>query len=237
MQKLLKYYKPYIPLLLLMLFFLIVQSLSDLFLPDLNADIINNGVLKSDIPYIWRTGLIMLVVTILLAISSITIGYLSARSSMAFGRDLRTALFDKVQSMSQGEMDNIGTPSLITRTTNDVQQVQQGSLMFFRMMISAPIMMVGGIIMAIRQDAPLSLSIVFILPIMLLLIFFLAKSALPLFKQVQTRTDRLNLVVREKLSGIRVIRAFVKTAYEEARFQSANADLTKISLSVHRLIA
>lgn len=237
MQKLLKYYKPYIPLLLLMLFFLIVQSLSDLFLPDLNADIINNGVLKSDIPYIWRTGLIMLVVTILLAISSITIGYLSARSSMAFGRDLRTALFDKVQSMSQGEMDNIGTPSLITRTTNDVQQVQQGSLMFFRMMISAPIMMVGGIIMAIRQDAPLSLSIVFILPVMLLLIFFLAKSALPLFKQVQTRTDRLNLVVREKLSGIRVIRAFVKTAYEEARFQSANADLTKISLSVHRLMA
>lgn len=237
MPKLLKYYKPYIPLLLLMFFFLVVQSLSDLFLPDLNADIINNGVMKSDIPYIWRTGLLMLIVTILLAISSITIGYLSARSAMAFGRDLRSALFDKVQSMSQGELDLIGAPSLITRTTNDVQQVQQGSLMFFRMMVSAPIMMVGGILMAIRQDAPLSLSIAFILPIMLLLIFFLAKSALPLFKEVQTRTDRLNLVMREKLSGIRVIRAFVKTAYEAARFSAANADLTQTSLRVHRMMA
>jgi len=237
MPKLLKYYKPYIPLLLLMFFFLVVQSLSDLFLPDLNADIINNGVMKSDIPYIWRTGLLMLIVTILLAISSITIGYLSARIAMAFGRDLRSALFDKVQSMSQGELDLIGAPSLITRTTNDVQQVQQGSLMFFRMMVSAPIMMVGGILMAIRQDAPLSLSIAFILPIMLLLIFFLAKSALPLFKEVQTRTDRLNLVMREKLSGIRVIRAFVKTAYEAARFSAANADLTQTSLRVHRMMA
>ncbi len=237
MRKLFVYYKPYIGLLLGLIVLLIARSLSELFLPSLNKDIINNGILTLDIGYIWRTGGVMLAITLLLGAVSILVNYLSARISMAFGRDLRKAIFSKVESFAVGELEQIGTPSLITRTTNDVQQIQQAGLMFMRLMISAPLMAVGGVILAIQQDAPLSLALVVIIPMILILLAVLMKKAFPLFKQMQKKTDQLNLVLREKLSGIRVIRAFVKTAYEEARFEAANMDLTKTSLTVNRMMA
>ena len=236
MRRFLRYFKPYIGVYFVLMFLLVVRALSELFLPSLNKDIINNGILPLDIDYIWRTGGIMLAVTLLLGIVSIIINYISARISMSFGRDLRQAIFSKVESFSMSELEQIGIPSLITRTTNDVQQIQQTGFMFLRIMVSAPIMAVGGVILAIQQDAPLSLALIFIIPLIVGIIIFLMKKGFPLFKQVQKKTDRLNLVLREKLSGVRVIRAFVKNAYEEARFEAANLDLTRTSLSVHRMM-
>jgi len=237
MKNLLKYFRPYIGLLLVLLLLLVIQSITDLYLPELNADIINEGIVKMDTDFIWRTGGIMLGITLLLGFANIAVGFISARASMAFGKDLRDALFSKVETFSLQELNQFGTPSLITRTNNDVQQVAQATLMFFRMMVAAPIMCVGGIIMAVRQDAELSLLMVVIVPVILLVLFVLMRMALPLFKTLQKKTDRLNLVGREKLSGIRVIRAFRKAKYEEGRFEEANQDLTNTSLRVHRMMA
>lgn len=237
MKHLLKYYKPYIVLLIALLLLLTIQSITDLYLPELNADIINEGIIKQDTDYIWRTGGVMLIITLLVALANVAVSFVSGRAAMAFGRDLRAALFQKIETFSLSELDQFGTPSLITRTNNDVQQVAQASLMFFRMMVAAPIMCVGGIIMAIRQDAQLSLLMLVIVPVILLVLFVLMRKALPLFKILQKKTDRLNLVAREKLSGIRVIRAFRKTEFEENRFEEANQDLTMTSLRVHRMMA
>ncbi|MBN1892747.1 MAG: ABC transporter ATP-binding protein [Clostridiales bacterium] len=237
MRKLMVYFKPYIGIYLALMLLLILRALAELFLPSLNKDIINSGIMLRDIGYIWRVGAIMLAVTLLLGLVSIMINYIAARISMSFGRDLRKEIFSKVESFSMHELNKIGTPSLITRTTNDVQQIQQAGFMFMRIIVSAPIMAVGGIVLAIRQDAPLSVALIVIVPFILILLAVLMKKAFPLFKRVQKKTDRLNLVMREKLSGVRVIRAFVKTSYEEARFEIANMDLTKTSLTVHRMMA
>lgn len=237
MTKLLKYFKPYIGLLAAMLVLLILQCLSDLYLPNLNADIINFGVIKGDTDYIWRTGGYMLLITFLLIFANVASSFVSARASMAFGKDLRNALFSKVETFSLSEVDKFGAPSLITRTNNDVQQVQQASLMFMRMMVSAPIMCIGGVIMAVRQDAPLSLLIAVIVPVIILILAAVMYKALPLFKIMQKKTDRLNLVAREKLSGVRVIRAFLKADFEEERFDKANADMTDTALKVQRMMA
>ena len=237
MTKLLKYFKPYIGLLSAMLVLLILQCLSDLYLPNLNADIINFGVIKGDTDYIWRTGGYMLLITFLLIFTNVASSYVSARASMAFGRDIRNALFSKVETFSLSEVDKFGAPSLITRTNNDVQQVSQASLMFLRMMVSAPIMCIGGVIMAVRQDAPLSLLIAVIVPIIILILAAVMYKALPLFKIMQKKTDRLNLVAREKLSGVRVIRAFLKADFEEERFDKANVDMTETALKVQHMMA
>ena len=237
MTKLLKYFKPYMGLLAAMLVLLILQCLSDLYLPNLNADIINFGVIKGDTGYIWRTGGYMLLITFLLIFTNVASSYVSARASMAFGKDVRNALFSKVETFSLSEVDKFGAPSLITRTNNDVQQVQQASLMFMRMMVSAPIMCVGGVIMAVRQDAPLSLLIAVIVPVIILILAVVMYKALPLFKIMQKKTDRLNLVAREKLSGVRVIRAFLKADFEEERFDKANVDMTETALKVQRMMA
>ena len=237
MTKLLKYFKPYIGLLAAMLVLLIMQCLSDLYLPNLNADIINFGVIKGDTDYIWRTGGYMLLITFLLIFTNVASSYVSARASMAFGRDIRNALFSKVETFSLSEVDKFGAPSLITRTNNDVQQVSQASLMFLRMMVSAPIMCIGGVIMAVRQDAPLSLLIAVIVPVIILILAAVMYKALPLFKIMQKKTDRLNLVAREKLSGVRVIRAFLKADFEEERFDKANVDMTETALKVQRMMA
>ncbi|NLO61880.1 MAG: ABC transporter ATP-binding protein [Clostridiaceae bacterium] len=221
---------------IVLMILLIIRALSELFLPSLNKDIINNGILPLDIDYIWRIGGVMLAVTLLLGVVSVIINLISARISMSFGKDLRKAIFSKVESFSLNELEQIGVPSLITRTTNDVQQIQQAGFMFMRIMVSAPIMAVGGVILAVQQDAPLSLALAVIIPLIVGIIIILMKKGFPLFKQVQKKTDRLNLVLREKLSGVRVIRAFVKNAYEEARFETANLDLTQTSLSVHRMM-
>ena len=232
-----RFLRPYRRALVFVIVLLLVQAIANLYLPDLNADIINNGVLKGDTGYIISTGAFMLAVTLLLAIASIVSVYWGSKTAMAFGRDVRSAIFGKVQDFSQTEVNLFGTPSLITRNTNDVQQVQQVVAMALNMMISAPIMAVGGIIMALRQDVPLSGLIVIIVPLMGLVIGLLMTRVVPLFIAMQIKIDRINQVVRETLSGIRVIRAFVRTEHEEKRFDAANRDLTRTALSVNRIFA
>ncbi len=238
MIRLLKtYLGPYRKALVLIVALVTVQALTTLYLPNLNADIINNGVVTGDIPYILRTGGLMLLVTLLLATASIISVYWGSKTAMAFGRDVRAAIFHKVVSFSQTETNLFGTPSLITRNTNDVQQVQMVLVMGLNIMILAPIMAVGGVIMAVREDAQLSLILLVIVPIMAAFIAVMMSRALPLFRAMQVKIDRINQVVRESLSGVRVIRAFVRTEHEERRFDEANQDLTATSLRVNRLFA
>jgi ATP-binding cassette subfamily B protein len=229
--------RPYTRPLALVVVLLLVQAVTNLYLPELNADIINNGVAKGDTDYILQTGAVMLAVTVVLGIVSIIAVYWAARVAMGVGRDLRAAIFRSVETFSQVEVNHFGAASLITRNTNDVQQVQMVVLMGLTVMITAPIMMIGGLIMALRQDVPLTGILLVIVPIMLVIIGILVRRAMPLFRTMQLRIDRINQVMRETLAGIRVIRAFVRTDYEERRFDRANADLFETSLSVNRLFA
>jgi len=228
---------PYSRQLTFVLALLLVQAVANLYLPTLNADIINNGVLKGDTNYILRVGGIMLGVTVLFAIASIIAVYWGAKIAMAFGRDIRGALFRKVESFSQAEVNHFGTPSLITRTTNDVQQVQMVVLMMVTVVIAAPVTAVGGIILALRLDVPLSGVILAAVPVMGIFIGLVVRKAVPLFRAMQVKIDRINQVTRETLSGVRVIRAFDRTGYEERRFDEANADLTQTTLRVTRMFA
>jgi len=238
MYRLLKtYLRPYWKQITFIVGLLLVQAIANLYLPNLNADIINNGVSKGDTAHILSVGGFMLGVTLLLGVAAIIAVYWSSKTAMAFGRDVRGALFRKVQTFSQQEVNLFGAPSLITRNTNDVQQVQMVLFFMLNMMILAPITAVGGIIMALREDVPLSGVLVFILPFMAAVIGSLMVRALPLFKAMQVKIDRVNKVMREKLSGIRVIRAFVRTDYETERFDAANRDLTANALKVNRLLA
>ena len=223
--------------LVLVLILLSIQALANLFLPELNADIINNGVVKGDINYILRTGGFMLLVTGILGIAAVIGVYWSAKVSMAFGRDVRSGIFRKVETFSQVEVNTFGAASLITRNTNDVQQVQQVLLLALTQMISAPILVIGGLIMALRQDVPLSGVLLVIIPIMIALIGTVMYKAIPLFRALQKKIDRINLVMRETLAGVRVIRAFVRTRDEEARFDEASLDLMDTGLRVNRLFA
>ena len=231
------YLRPYRGPLVLVVVLLLVQSLANLYLPELNADIIDNGVATGDTDYILRTGGVMLVVTVVLGLVSIVAVYWAARVAMGVGRDLRGSVFRQVEAFSQAEVNTFGAASLITRNTNDVQQVQTVVLMGLTVMVTAPIMLVGGLVMALRQDVPLSGILLVIVPIMLVIIGALVRRAMPLFRTMQLRIDRINQVMRETLSGIRVIRAFVRTDYEEARFDRANGDLFATSLEVNRLFA
>jgi ATP-binding cassette subfamily B multidrug efflux pump len=238
MTKLLpRYLAPYRLPLGIVLILVAIQAISNLYLPSLNADIINNGVVKGNRDYIINTGVFMLLVTSLLGICSIVAVYFGSKVAMSFGRDVRSAIFRKVMDFSQNETNTFGTPSLITRNTNDVQQVQMVLVMAFNIMIMAPIMAVGGIIMALREDVPLSGLLVIIIPLVIGMILIVATRALPMFRLVQKKTDRINQVMRETLSGVRVIRAFVRTEHDEARFEDANADLTRNQLRVNRLFA
>ncbi len=231
------YLAPYRWPIVLVLALLLVQAIANLYLPELNADIINNGVVKGDTDYILRTGGFMLIVTFALSIAAVIGVFFGARTAMAFGRDVRSAIFRKVQTFSQVEVNQFGAASLITRNTNDVQQIQMFVLMALNMIITAPIMVVGGVIMALRQDVPLSGLLLVILPIMALLIGFVMTRAVPLFQAMQRKLDRINLVMRETLAGVRVIRAFVRTRHEEERFDAANEDLMVTALTVNRLFA
>ena len=229
--------RPYRGALVLVVILLLVQAVATLLLPDLNADIINNGIVKGDNDYILRTGALMLGVTLLLGVASILAVYWGAKASMGFGRDVRTAIFRKVESFAQVEVNRFGPASLITRNTNDVQQVQTVVFLALTALISAPILGIGGIIMAIRQDVPLSGLLIVILPIMGLVIGLVMSRAIPLFRAMQVKLDRINQVLRETLSGVRVIRAFVRTGHEERRFDEANTDLFNTAISVNRLFA
>lgn len=232
-----RYLRPYTRQLLLVLALLVIQAIGNLYLPELNAEIINNGVVTGDTDYILQTGGFMLLVTLLLGIAAIVSTYYGALTAMAVGRDIRSDVFRAVQTFSQVEVNKFGTASLITRNTNDVQQVQMVVVTGLSVMVSAPILMVGGVIMALRQDVPLSALLVVIVPIMVVIIAIITARALPLFKAMQLKIDRLNLVTRETLAGIRVVRAFVRTRHEEARFDEVNADLTDTALRVNRLFA
>jgi ATP-binding cassette subfamily B protein len=232
-----RYLRPYQWPIVLVLALLLLQAIGNLYLPELQADIINNGVVKGDTDYIIRTGGFMLVVTFLLMLGSFVMVFFSARTAMGFGRDVRNAIFRKVETFSQVEVNSFGAASLITRNTNDVTQVQQVVLLGLTMMLSAPMMVIGGVIMALRQDVPLTGVIVVIMPILLLVVGLVMRRAIPLFQAMQKKIDRINLVMRETLSGVRVIRAFVRTRHEEERFDDANRDLMVTALSVNRLFA
>jgi ATP-binding cassette subfamily B protein len=234
---LIKYLTPYRRPLAAVMVLVTVQALANLYLPNLNADIINNGVVKGDTGYIIRTGGFMLLVTALVGVCAIVAVYFGSRTAMAFGRDVRSAVFRQVMSFSQKETNVFGTPTLITRNTNDVQQVQMVLVMAFNIMIMAPIMLVGGVIMALHEDVPLSSMLIIVVPLVALVMGLLATRAMPLFRSMQKRTDRINQVMRESLSGVRVIRAFVRTDHDEARFDAANRDLTDTALRVNRLFA
>ena len=222
---------------LLVLLLLLGQSLGNLYLPELQADIINNGVVKGDTDYILRVGGFMLLVTFALMLGSFVTVFFSARVAMGLGRDIRDRLFRKVETFSQVEVNQFGAASLITRNTNDVQQVQQVVLMIMVMMLSAPMMIIGGVIMALRQDVPLTGILVVVTPILLIVVGIVMSRAIPLFRAMQKKIDQINLVMRETLSGVRVIRAFVRTRHEEQRFDGANQDLMGTALSVNRLFA
>jgi ATP-binding cassette subfamily B multidrug efflux pump len=231
------YLGPYWKSIAVVFFLVLIRAVTTLYLPTLNADIINDGVAKGDTGYIWTVGGYMLLVTLIQIICTIIASYLGAKAAMSFGRDTRSALFRKVESFSQGEINHFGTPSLITRGTNDVQQIQMVVAIGLSMMLFAPMMLIGGLIMALRQDAPLSLTLAIILPVMIVALGVILWRALPLFRSMQKKIDRLNQVMRESLSGVRVIRAFARTDYEARRFEDANQDLTNVGLRVMRLFA
>jgi len=234
---LIKFLKPYGKQIILAIVFLLLQVMSNLYLPSLNADIINNGVAKGEINYIIKTGSFMLVVALLLVTCAIASSYFSSKIAMSFGRDMRRAIFYKVESFSQADLDKFGTPSLITRNTNDVHQIQMLVLLGLNLMVMAPLMCLGGIIMALSQDVVLSSSIIIIAPLMGVVVWLLLIKATPLFRSIQIKIDRVNQIMREKLMGVRVIRAFVRSDYEARRFDEANRDLTSTTLRVNRIMA
>ncbi|CAI7981163.1 Uncharacterized ABC transporter ATP-binding protein MT1311 [Frankia sp. Hr75.2] len=215
----------------------LTATLAMLYLPTLNADIIDNGVVPGDTGYIVRLGGIMLGVTFLQAVCSAAAVFFGARTAMGVGRDIRAAVFDQVQSFSAREVGRFGAPSLITRATNDVQQIQMLVLMAFTMMISAPIMCLGGIALAVHQDAGLSLLLVAIVPFLAAMITLLVRRMQPLGRKMQERLDEVNRILREQITGLRVIRAFVRDNHEKRRFGTANADLTDVSLRFGRIMA
>lgn len=229
--------RPYARPIGLLVLLQLVSTIAQLYLPTLNADIIDNGVVKGDTHYILGAGGVMLGVTVLQVLCSVGAVYFGARTAMAVGRDLRGAVFARVQSFSAREVGQFGAPSLITRTTNDVQQVQMLTLMTFTLMVAAPIMCVGGIIMALRQDVPLSLLLVVIVPVLGAVIGVLISRLRPLFRLMQGRIDTVNRVLREQISGLRVIRAFVKDTHERERFGAANDELTDVAVRVGRLLS
>ncbi|MFD3455158.1 ABC transporter ATP-binding protein [Streptomyces sp. NPDC058691] len=212
----------------------LVATIAMLYLPTLNADIIDNGVVKGDTGYILQLGGIMVAITLAQLACSVGATYFGARTSMAVGRDIRASVFDQVQRFSAREVGQFGAPSLITRSTNDVQQVQMLVLMTFTLMVTAPIMCFGGIIMALGQDVPLSSLLLAVVPVLAVLIVLLVRTLRPLFRSMQQRLDTVNRVLREQITGIRVIRAFVKDDFEQQRFGKANDELTDVSLRAGR---
>ncbi|MFI9721292.1 ABC transporter ATP-binding protein [Streptomyces sp. NPDC052396] len=231
------YLRPYSRPIALIVLLQLVQTLATLYLPTLNADIIDKGVVKGDTGYILTTGGIMLAITLAQIVCSVGAVYFGARTAMAVGRDLRGAVFDRVQSFSAREMGHFGAPSLITRTTNDVQQVQMLALMTFTLMVSAPIMCIGGLLMALNQDVPLSALLLAIVPALAIVVSLIVWRMRPLFRGVQERIDTVNRVLREQITGIRVIRAFVRDTRERKRFRAANTELMDISLRAGRLMS
>ena len=237
MLKLMHYLRPYKIPIAIVLCLITVQSLAELYLPTLMAIIVDTGIINQDIPFIYKIGGVMLLVAALGTICSIGASYYSAKVSMSFGKDLRYKVFSHVESFSLQEFEQIGTSSLITRTTNDITQVQQVVNMILRMMVTAPIMAVGGLLMAYLQDPDLSKIFLAAIPILFMVILLIIWKGIPLFKLVQVRLDHVNRVLRENLTGVRVIRSFNRINHEKKRFQHANAELTDTSIKVNKIMA
>lgn len=234
---LVQYLRPQRALLLAVVVFQLAASIASLYLPTLNADIIDQGVARGDTDYILRTGGVMLMVTLLQIACTIAAVYFGAKAAMALGRDVRGAIFSRVAEFSEQEVTRFGAPSLITRSTNDVQQVQQLVLMSATLMVTAPMLSIGGVIMAIRQDVQLSWLIAVSVPVLLIAVGLIVTRMVPLFRLMQTRIDTVNRVLREQLTGIRVVRAFVREDIETSRFGRANEDVTDTALRAGRLMA
>ncbi len=237
MIKLFRFLKPYrfsIAAVLVLIFF---QALFELYLPTLMANIIDIGVVQGDTNYILRVGGLMLLVAAIGAVCTIIAANLSSKTAMGFGKILRGKVFSRVEEFSLNEFDKIGTASLITRTTNDITQIQMLVMVMLRMMVTAPMMFIGGIIMAVSQDAALARIIIVIIPVIVVGVAIVMKKSTPLFKVMQEKLDRVNRVLREGLTGIRVIRAFDRINYEKRRFNDANLDLTSTAIRVNRIMA
>lgn len=237
MLRLFRFLKPYTAMIAGVFVLIFAQTLADLYLPTLMSDIIDKGVMNGDTSYILRTGGLMLLIAGGGAVCAIVASFLSSRTAVGLGRILRNNVFKRVESFSLHEFDKFGTATLITRTTNDITQIQMVSVMIMRMMISAPMMAIGGLIMAYSKDRHLTWVLAVSIPTLALVIAILAGKVIPLFKQVQVKIDKINLVLREKLTGIRVIRAFNTVEHERARFDEANVDLTGNYIKVNRIMA
>ncbi|MET3904343.1 ABC transporter ATP-binding protein [Paenarthrobacter sp. 4246] len=234
---LVRFLRPHQRLLIAVVVFQLAQSIASLYLPTLNADIIDNGVATGDTDYILRLGGLMLLITLLQIACAVVAVYFGAKAAMGMGHDLRDAVFSRVGEFSEQEVTRFGAPSLITRSTNDVQQVQQLVLMSCTLMVAAPMLSIGGVIMAVRQDAQLSWLIAVCVPVLLLAVGLIVTRMVPLFRKMQVRIDAVNRVLREQLTGIRVVRAFVREDLEGARFGKANDDVTDVALRAGRLMA
>ncbi|WP_375386447.1 ABC transporter ATP-binding protein [uncultured Microbacterium sp.] len=230
-----RYLKPYRWLLAALLVFQIISAVATLYLPRLNADIIDQGVSQGDVAYIWSTGALMLAISLGQIVAAIIATYFAARASMAAGRDIRRDLFEKVSAFSEREVSSFGPGSLITRNTNDVQQVQMLAMMGSTMLVTAPLLAIGGIIMAVRQDLGLSWLIAVAVPVLLVMVLLVVSRMVPLFRQFQKKLDAVNRVLREQLTGVRVVRAFVREDIEEERFGVANTDIMVVGRKVGSL--
>ncbi len=237
MIKLSRFLKPYTAFITGVLVLVFLQTLSDLYLPTLMSDIIDRGVMSGDTGYIMRMGGLMLLIAAGGVLCAVIASYLSSKAAVGFGKIVRNQIFSRVESFSLHEFDKIGTSTLITRTTNDVTQVQTVTILILRMMVMAPMMAIGGIIMALSKDKPLTLVLAVAIPLLALSITLIALKGIPLFKRIQTKIDKINLVLREKLTGIRVIRAFNRVEHEKVRFDDANEDLTTNYIKINRIMA
>ena len=237
MLKLKKFLRPYIAIILIVFVLTFLQSIAQLYLPTLMSDIVDTGIVQADVPYILKTGAFMLAVALFGSACMVFASFFASRSGTGFARDIRSAIFRRVEQFSLHEFDSIGTASLITRTTNDVTQVHQVTVMILRMMIMAPMMAIGGIIMAVSKDARLSLVFLVSLPVLAGFITFLATKSIPLFQMMQEKLDVLNRVLRERLAGVRVVRALNRTDHEEKRFAASSGDLMKTAIKVMSLLA
>lgn len=231
------YLRPYARSITAVLALQLVQISATLYLPTLNADVINNGVLPGDTGHVLRTGGVMLVLTLVQMVCAGTAVYFSARTAMALGRDLRADVFSHVQTFSVREVGRFGAASLITRTTNDVSQIQTLVVMVFTLMVAAPIMGVGSVLLALRQDVSMSLLLLIVLPVLVTAVTLIVSRMGPLSASLQQRVDRINKVMREQLTGLRVVRAFVRDEHEQSRFAAANNDTLAVSLRLGRIQA
>ncbi len=237
MKLILEHLKPHRFLVVVVILLVTASSFSDLILPDLNATIIDEGVVAGNLSVVYKYGAIMLGLAILMGGLSLLNSYCSAKLGASFGRDLRKTIFSKVQTFSQADVDEFGAATLITRNTNDVNSLQMTVQMALRVVLTTPITLIGSIVMALRQDVSLSVILLFVVPIVAITVVLITSKTRPMFSKMQKQVDKLNQVLREQLSGVRVIRAFVRTKYEEDRYKAANRDMYTIATRAHRFMS